>query len=147
MRSAAYVMRVGALAVALGIGAAAGGMGAASASDLKSGVVKWFNAGKGFGFIEVEGGPDYFVHYRAVKYGTLVAGQKVTFIGVQGQKGPQADEVTISGDPRDNRSVVTGPAAVVKAATSAGSRASTPTDRKTATLKPGLSRTTNPRVR
>ena len=63
-----------------------------------SGVVKWFNDDKGFGFIAQEGGADVFVHFRAIN-GTgrrsLSEGQKVTFAVVDGQKGPQADNVTI----------------------------------------------------
>lgn len=66
-------------------------------SDLVSGVVKWFNDEKGFGFIEREGDSDVFVHFRAIN-GTgrrsLHEGQKVTFEVVQGQKGPQAENVT-----------------------------------------------------
>jgi CspA family cold shock protein len=63
-----------------------------------SGVVKWFNDEKGYGFIAQEGGADVFVHFRAIN-GTgrrsLSEGQKVTFAVVDGQKGPQADNVTI----------------------------------------------------
>lgn len=65
--------------------------------QLVSGVVKWFNDAKGYGFIEREGGPDVFVHFRAIN-GTgrrsLTEGQNVTFEVVQGQKGPQAENVT-----------------------------------------------------
>ena len=65
--------------------------------QLVSGVVKWFNDAKGYGFIEREGGPDVFVHFRAIN-GTgrksLAEGQNVTFEVVQGQKGPQAENVT-----------------------------------------------------
>ncbi len=66
-------------------------------SDTVSGVVKWFNDDKGFGFIEREGGADVFVHFRAINGSgrrTLHEGQKVTFEVVQGQKGPQAENVT-----------------------------------------------------
>ena len=63
-----------------------------------SGVVKWFNDEKGYGFIAQEGGADVFVHFRAIN-GTgrrsLSEGQKVTFAVVDGQKGPQAENVTI----------------------------------------------------
>lgn len=68
--------------------------------SLVSGVVKWFNDEKGYGFIAQENGPDVFVHFRAIN-GTgrrsLNEGQKVTFQVAQGQKGPQADNVTIIG--------------------------------------------------
>jgi len=63
-----------------------------------SGVVKWFNDEKGFGFIERDGGPDVFVHFRAINGDgrrTLHEGQKVTFEVTQGQKGPQAENVSI----------------------------------------------------
>ena len=68
-----------------------------SMSDLVSGVVKWFNDDKGYGFIEREGGADVFVHFRAINgtgRRTLKEGQKVTFEVTQGQKGPQAENVT-----------------------------------------------------
>ena len=65
-----------------------------------TGVVKWFNSDKGFGFIEQESGPDVFVHFRAINsdaFKTLDEGQKVSFTVTQGQKGPQAENVTIIG--------------------------------------------------
>ncbi|MDO6570646.1 MULTISPECIES: cold-shock protein [unclassified Gilvimarinus] len=65
--------------------------------QLVSGVVKWFNDAKGYGFIEREGGPDVFVHFRAINgtgRRTLLEGQNVSFEVVQGQKGPQAENVT-----------------------------------------------------
>ncbi|GAB2932559.1 cold-shock protein [Rheinheimera muenzenbergensis] len=69
-------------------------------SQLISGSVKWFNDEKGYGFLEREGGKDVFVHFRAIN-GTgrkvLVEGQKVTFEVTEGQKGPQAENVTVIG--------------------------------------------------
>lgn len=69
-------------------------------SQLITGTVKWFNDDKGFGFIEREGGKDVFVHFRAIN-GTgrknLQEGQKVTFEITEGQKGPQAENVTVAG--------------------------------------------------
>ncbi|MAN51604.1 MULTISPECIES: cold-shock protein [Marinimicrobium] len=61
-----------------------------------TGVVKWFNESKGFGFIEQEGGQDVFVHYSAITgtgFKTLAEGQRVEFDVKDGQKGPQADNV------------------------------------------------------
>ena len=62
-----------------------------------SGTVKWFNDGKGYGFIERdEGGQDVFVHHSAIKadgFRTLKEGEKVTMKVTQGQKGPQAEDV------------------------------------------------------
>ena len=64
-----------------------------------SGVVKWFNNAKGFGFIEPQdGGDDIFVHYSAIKsdgYKTLSEGQKVEYEAEQGPKGYHATEVQI----------------------------------------------------
>ncbi|NOZ53703.1 MAG: cold-shock protein [Gammaproteobacteria bacterium] len=68
--------------------------------QLTSGVVKWFNEDKGFGFITRENGPDVFVHFRAINGSgrrNLQEGQQVTFEVTQGQKGPQADNVTVVG--------------------------------------------------
>lgn len=64
-----------------------------------TGTVKWFNEDKGFGFITPEdGGKDVFVHFRSIQtegYKTLVEGQQVKFTIEQGQKGPQAANVTV----------------------------------------------------
>jgi cold shock protein len=55
------------------------------------GTVKWFNANKGYGFIQPEAGPDVFVHASAIQDGgSLDEGQAVEFDITQGQKGPQA---------------------------------------------------------
>ncbi|MCY8599158.1 cold-shock protein CspD, partial [Bacillus vallismortis] len=58
--------------------------------------VKWFNNEKGFGFIEVEGGDDVFVHFTAIEgdgYKSLEEGQEVSFEIVEGNRGPQASNV------------------------------------------------------
>ena len=63
------------------------------------GKVKWFNAEKGFGFIESEEGTDVFVHYSAIAmdgYKTLEEGASVVFDVVEGAKGPQAVDVTLA---------------------------------------------------
>ncbi|GAA4624997.1 cold-shock protein [Actinoallomurus vinaceus] len=64
---------------------------------MAQGTVKWFNADKGFGFIAIDGGgPDVFVHYSAIStngYRTLEDNQRVEFEVVQGDRGPQADQV------------------------------------------------------
>jgi CspA family cold shock protein len=61
-----------------------------------TGRVKWFNNSKGFGFIEIEGGKDVFVHFSAIQgsgYRSLEEGQTVEFEVTQGTKGPQASNV------------------------------------------------------
>lgn len=61
------------------------------------GTVKWFNAEKGYGFVQVEGGNDVFVHYSAILgdgFRTLEEGERVEFDIVDGQRGPQAANVT-----------------------------------------------------
>jgi cold shock protein len=60
------------------------------------GTVKWFNADKGYGFIQPESGEDVFVHFSAIQtsgYRTLNEGQSVEFDVAQGPKGPQAANV------------------------------------------------------
>jgi len=69
-------------------------------TTLTTGIVKWFNADKGFGFIEQKQGPDVFVHFKNIlsnnnSFKTLDEGQHVQFKLGQGPKGPQAEEVTI----------------------------------------------------
>ncbi|HGE5783177.1 MULTISPECIES: cold-shock protein [Bacillus] len=63
---------------------------------MEQGKVKWFNADKGFGFIEREGGEDVFVHFSAIQidgFKSLDEGQSVTFEVEQGQRGLQATNV------------------------------------------------------
>lgn len=64
-----------------------------------NGTVKWFNASKGYGFIEREGGPDVFVHYSAIQadgFRSLIEGQQVEFTIEEGPKGLQAANVVIT---------------------------------------------------
>ncbi|WP_078434515.1 cold-shock protein [Metabacillus halosaccharovorans] len=61
-----------------------------------TGTVKWFNSEKGFGFIEIAEGNDVFVHFSAITsegFKTLEEGQKVEFNIVEGNRGPQAEDV------------------------------------------------------
>ncbi|WP_096551729.1 cold-shock protein [Ureibacillus thermosphaericus] len=63
---------------------------------MNEGTVKWFNSEKGYGFIEVEGGFDVFVHFTAIQgdgFKTLEEGQKVEFSVEEGNRGPQATNV------------------------------------------------------
>jgi CspA family cold shock protein len=64
----------------------------------ETGIVKWFNAAKGFGFIARENGEDVFVHFSAIEangYRTLDEGARVAFVVKNGPKGLQAEQVTI----------------------------------------------------
>ncbi len=66
-------------------------------SNMITGTVKFFNETKGFGFIQQENGPDVFIHFSAIQgngFRTLAEGQRVQFSVTQGQKGPQAENVT-----------------------------------------------------
>ena len=63
---------------------------------MQTGTVKWFNAEKGYGFIETEEGSDVFVHFSAITgdgFKSLDEGQRVQFNVVQGNRGPQAENV------------------------------------------------------
>jgi CspA family cold shock protein len=62
-----------------------------------TGIVKWFNNQKGFGFIQQENGPDLFVHYSAITgngFKSLEEGERVTFEIGEGKKGPVAINVS-----------------------------------------------------
>jgi CspA family cold shock protein len=64
---------------------------------MQTGKVKWFSDAKGYGFIEVDGKRDIFVHYSAIQkegFKTLMEGQEVEFEIVDGVKGPQAANVS-----------------------------------------------------
>jgi CspA family cold shock protein len=68
------------------------------------GRVKWFNDSKGYGFIEVEGAEDVFVHHTAIEgegFKTLAEGEMVEFEIAQGDKGPQAVNVKRGGVTED----------------------------------------------
>ncbi|NUY56033.1 MULTISPECIES: cold-shock protein [Salinivibrio] len=69
-------------------------------SNQATGIVKWFNEEKGFGFITRDNGEkDVFVHFRAIVgdgFKTLTEGQRVNFTVEQGQKGPQASDVSVA---------------------------------------------------
>jgi len=65
-------------------------------AERETGTVKWFNDSKGFGFIAREQGEDVFVHFTGIRgegFRSLDEGQKVEFTIVEGQKGPQAQDV------------------------------------------------------
>lgn len=65
-------------------------------SDRMVGTVKWFNSGKGYGFLSQENGADVFVHFTAIRsdgFRTLEEGQRVEFSVEQGPKGLQAKDV------------------------------------------------------
>lgn len=67
-------------------------------ADRVTGTVKWFDAAKGYGFIQRKEGDDVFVHFRAIRgegYRTLEDGQMVEFTITQGQKGLQAEDVAL----------------------------------------------------
>ena len=76
------------------------GAAAAEKVTMAQGTVKWFNGGRGYGFIAVEGRPDVFVHFSVITgggYRSLEEGQQVEFDITQGQKGPQAENVRVTG--------------------------------------------------
>ena len=65
---------------------------------METGIVKWFNSSKGYGFISREQGEDVFVHYRVIEgggYKSLDEGDKVTFDVEEGPKGLQATKVSV----------------------------------------------------
>jgi CspA family cold shock protein len=69
-------------------------------SERVTGTVKWFNGGKGYGFIAREEGPDVFVHFSEIQgegFRSLEEGQNVEFNVEQGQKGLQATNVAVVG--------------------------------------------------
>jgi CspA family cold shock protein len=66
-------------------------------SEKVKGTVKWFNESKGYGFIAPESGKDVFAHFSAIQgdgFRTLTEGQQVEFIITDGEKGPQAEQIT-----------------------------------------------------
>lgn len=67
-------------------------------NERETGTVKWFNASKGYGFIERQGGPDVFVHFSAIQsdgFRSLQEGQRVEFSIEKGPKGLQAANVVV----------------------------------------------------
>lgn len=74
------------------------GEGEVSRDGRESGTVKWFNGTKGYGFITRDSGDDVFVHYRSIRgkgHRSLVEGQAVFFHVSDGDKGLQADDVSV----------------------------------------------------
>ncbi len=67
-------------------------------TERETGTVKWFDNQKGYGFIQRDSGSDVFVHHTAISgsgFRSLSEGQRVEFTVVEGQKGPQAQNVTV----------------------------------------------------
>ena len=70
-------------------------------ADRETGTVKWFDNAKGYGFVVREDQEDVFVHYSGIRgegYRTLEEGQQVEFSLVQGDKGPQAQDIVVIGE-------------------------------------------------
>ncbi len=74
---------------------------------MPTGKIKWFNASKGFGFIEVEGGDDVFVHYSGLRmegFKVVEKGDEVDFEIADDGKGPRAEKVTVTSRAREESS-------------------------------------------